>query len=41
MDKNAYVKQMEDILRDDSTYRLLKNNLLRKITTKLDGMIKA
>jgi len=41
MDKNVYVKQMEDILRDDSTYRLLKNNPLRKITTKLDGMIKA
>jgi len=41
MDKNVYIKQMEEILKDDSTYRPLSKNPLRKMTTKLDGMIKA
>jgi len=41
MDKNAYVEQMEVLLKDNSTYRPLDKNPLQKITTKLDCMIKA
>jgi len=40
MDKTDYIKQMEDILKDDSTYKMLKSNPLRKITCKLDAMIR-
>jgi len=40
MDKNAYVDQMLKILDDENTYRLVKNNPLRKITTRLDNLIK-
>jgi len=40
MDKIEYVKEMEDILNDDSTYKILKSNPLRKITCKLEAMIK-
>jgi len=40
MDKTVYTKQMENMLNDESTYRHIKNNPLRKITVKLDNMIK-
>jgi len=40
MDKSAYVDQMVKILDDENTYRLVRNNPLRKITTKLDNLIK-
>jgi len=40
MDKSAYVDQMVKILDDDNTYRPVKNNPLRKITTRLDNLIK-
>jgi len=40
MDKSEYVNQMEAILSDDSTYKILKNNPLRKITAGLDGLLK-
>jgi len=40
MDKNAYVDQMLKILDDENTYRPVKNNPLRKITTRLDSLIK-
>jgi|GEM_PF-1112420 len=41
LDKNNYIKQMESLLNDDSTYRQIKKNPLRKITVKIDNMIKA
>jgi len=40
MDKSEYVNQMETILSDDTTYKILKNNPLRKITVGLDGLLK-
>jgi len=40
MDRTDYIKQMENMLDDETTYRHIKNNPLRKITVKLDNMIK-
>jgi len=40
MNRSAYIDQMLKILDDGNTYRLIKNNPLRKITTRLDNLIK-
>jgi len=40
MDRIDYVNKMVEILNDDSTYRIIKNNPLSKITTKLDNLVK-
>jgi len=40
MDRSAYNEQMLRILEDENTYRSLKNNPLRKITIRLDNLIK-
>jgi len=40
MDKMTYTDQMLKILDDANTYRSVKNNPLRKITTKCDNLLK-
>jgi len=40
MNKSEYVNQMEAILGNHITYKILKNNPLQKITVGLDGLLK-
>jgi len=40
MDHSDYILQMSDIFDDDSTYRSVKKNPIRKISRELEGMIK-
>jgi len=40
MDRMAYTDQMLKILDDANTHRFVKNNPLRKITTKCDNLLK-
>jgi len=40
MDRMAYIDQMLKILDDENIYRSVKNNPLRKITTKCNNLLK-
>jgi len=41
LDKNDYVNQMTNILKDGNTYKILRTNPLRKISNKVDSLIKS
>jgi len=41
LDKNDYVNQMMNILKDGNTYKMLKTNPLRKISNRVDSLIRS